>query len=455
MNLASYTNLQLIENNLDSIIVTNQKCEIEYANKVAIQLHGYTLNELLGKHISIFDVPGKELPAEAFAILVKTGKWAGEAVRRKKDGTFFQASISIFSIFDEQGALVGFAGNTKDISKITASQEALMEKQSQLISIVDNTEDVIVSIDRNLRVVEFNQVLAKFVKRGFNYDLKKGDRMLDYIDPKKHDHLKSIYARVFKGERVFDIEIFDSVTGHSIYFESSYNPILNEHNEVKGISIFSKNITDRVKNEKALQKALEEKGILLSEIHHRLKNNLAIISSILQLQELNITNKEAIKALKESRMRIKSTALLHEMLYQNDSIDTICIKQYLTKLFNDINNSMGNNLYKLSIEGEDASLKLHNAVPAGLLFNELFTNSIKHGFDGKSEGEISIKIDNNEKKTVFTVTEHESSFPEELNFENAASTGISLIKTFAEQLNGGVKLEKKPSTKFILDLDLS
>lgn len=182
MNLNANISKQLIENNLDSIILTNSACEIEYANNVAIDSYGYTTEELKGKQINIFEIPGNEIPPESWNILGKNGKWSGEALRKRKDGSVFYASLSIFSIFDDEGKLIGFAGNTKEITSKVKIQEALFEKQRQLISIVDNTEDVIVSIDRNFRIVEFNQVLASFVKRGYNYDLKKGDYMLDYIE---------------------------------------------------------------------------------------------------------------------------------------------------------------------------------------------------------------------------------------------------------------------------------
>jgi PAS domain S-box-containing protein len=183
MNLISHISKQLLANNLDSIILTNSACEIEYANKIAIELYGYSLDEFKGKHINIFDVPKKEIPAESWEIHGKTGRWTGEAHRKRKDGSVFFASLSIFSILDDDGKLIGFAGNTKDVTNTINIQEALFEKQRQLVSIIDNTEDVIVSIDRNFRIVEFNLVLASFVKRGYNYDLKKGDYMLDYIDP--------------------------------------------------------------------------------------------------------------------------------------------------------------------------------------------------------------------------------------------------------------------------------
>jgi len=455
MKLSSHTQKQLIDSNIDSIVVTNHNCNIEYANKATIKLYGYSLDELTGKNISVFNVSGKEESSEAWDILERTGEWAGEALRQKKDGSIFYASLSLFTIFDERGEIIGFVSNTKDITQTISITNALVQKQYQLKSIVDNTVDVIVSIDKDLNIVEFNKVLAGHVKTGFSHELKKGDPLLEYIDPSKHDKLKKIYTKVFTGERVFDIEIFKSRDGSSIYFESSYNPIFDENNIVNGISIFSKDISNRVKSEQALKKAYDEKEILLAEIHHRIKNNLAIISSVLQLQEININNEEAIKCLRESRMRIKSAALLHEMLYQKNSLDKLYVKQYLYKMFEDINNSIGSKNHKLNIQGDDVSLFMHNAIPVGLLFNELFTNSVKHGFKGITQGEIDITVKNKDKYTQFEITENEGVFPDEIDIEDAHSTGLLLIKYFTEQLNGNVKLLKTPKTKYILSLDLT
>jgi PAS domain S-box-containing protein len=454
MKLTSHIEKQLIDNNLDSIILSDQNFTIEYANNAAIQLYGYSLEELKGKHINIFSVPAKEVDPESWVAIKNTGKWEGEAVRRKKDGSIVHVSITIFAIYDEGGKIIGYAGNTKDITPTVLIKEALIEKQYQLKAIVDNSVDIIVSIDRDLNIVEYNQALANQVKTGFGHDMKKGDPVLNYIDPTKHDTLEKIYARVFKGERVYDIEIYKARDGSLIYYESSYNPIFDENRIVVGISIFSKNITDRIKSEKALKKAFEEKEILLSEIHHRIKNNLAVISSVLQLQELNINNEEAIKCLKESRLRIKSAALLHEMLYQNNTLDKVYVKEYLAEMFRDINNSMGNKEHKLTISGENATLSIHNAIPVGLLFNEIFTNSIKHGFQGIAQGEIDVIIKNKKEYTQFEITENASAFPDEIDIENPYSTGLSLIKNFTEQLNGTIQLEKKPKTKYTLSISL-
>ncbi len=333
--------------------------------------------------------------------------------------------------------------------------EELIEKQNQLISIVNNAEDVIVSVDKDLLVVEFNAVLANLVKQGFGIEVKKGDHILQYIEPSRHESLRDIYAKAFTGEKVFDLAEYKVSIGGSLYYESSYSPIFGENGEVIGVTSFSRNVTARVQSEQKLKKAYEEKETLLSEIHHRIKNNLAIISSVLQLQEMNTSNAEAIKCLKDSRMRIKSAALLHEMLYQKDSPDKVSVKKYLNEMFNDINNSIGNKEHKLNITGEDASLLIHNAIPAGLLFNEIFTNSIKHGFKNIPQGEIDITIKNKETHTEFEITENGGPFPDEITVEDSHSTGLMLIKNFTEQLKGNIQLRKTPKTKYILTIDLS
>lgn len=455
MKISSHIEKQLIDNILDPIVLTDKDRIIEYANKAAIQLYGYSLEELRGKHVNIFDAPGNEMPDKVREIMLEKGKWSGDIVRRKKDGTIFNASMNVFSIFNEDGTLIGYAGNTRDITETVTITDALIEKQHQLKSIFDNTADIIASIDRDLNVVEFNPVLAQRIKLGFNHDLKRGDAMLNYIDPSKHEIFKALYVRVFKGERLTDIEIFKGRNGDSLYFETSYNPIIDEHKGITGISIFSKEITLRVKNENALIKASEEKDLLLSEIHHRIKNNLAIISSVLQLQAINTNNDEAIRCLRDSRLRIKSAALLHEMLYQNNSLDKVEVKNYLNEMFKSISSLTDNKEHNLVITGDDVSLLIHNAIPVGMLFNEIFTNSIKHGFKSVAQGEIVINIGNKDKLTTFELTENAALFPQEIDIETSHSTGLSLIKNFTEQLNGTIQLVKKPKTKYLLSLDLT
>src|ERR1700722_2515704 len=228
MRPSSHIEKQLIDNNPDAIILTDENFLIEYINKTASILYGYTIEELRGKSTRIFEVPEKGMSPEDWTSLEQTGRWAGKAHRRTKDGSTFHASLSIFTLYDDSGKAIGYAANVKDITQTIAITDALIEKQHQLKSIFDNTTDIIASIDKDLNVVEFNQVLARRIKGSFNIELKRGDYMLNYITPTKHDIFKSLYARVFKGERLTDVEVFKTIDGDHLYFETSYNPIIDE-----------------------------------------------------------------------------------------------------------------------------------------------------------------------------------------------------------------------------------
>jgi two-component sensor histidine kinase len=184
-----------------------------------------------------------------------------------------------------------------------------------------------------------------------------------------------------------------------------------------------------------LKSALKEKEVLLSEIHHRIKNNLAMVSSMLQLKEMLIDNPAAKEALSDSRRRIKSTALVHEMLYKNEAFDKISIHDYLKELFSNLNSEI-----TLVTEGDNEYLNLNKAQPFGLMMHELMMNSIKHSFRDRTEARLTIQT--RKEKETFTLNYCDCSgeFPEHVDFYNTSTTGLMLIHTFIEQLEGKITI---------------
>ena len=194
-------------------------------------------------------------------------------------------------------------------------------------------------------------------------------------------------------------------------------------------------ITDLI--DKVINDNIKFEEILLAEIHHRIKNNLTLIWSLLKLQEMNTDNQEVKDALSVSRNRIKSTASIHEMLYKSETLHDIKFKDYLEELFTYLNY---NSQIELKYIGEEISVEMDFAMPLGLLMNELFMNSFKHSYNEKSSGLILIKtaIDGNKLNVIFE--DFQGDFPVEIDFKNANSTGLVLAQTFAEQLNGTLDL---------------
>lgn len=367
-----------------------------------------------------------------------------------KGKLWYRVYISMVSGLEESSGRLMFLAENITESKRTELEN--INKSERIKAIINNTNDIICSIDCEYNLMEFNSMFANLVKKGFGFEMQAGMPVLQFVDPAKHEHLKAIYKRVEKGEIYCDIESFQTTNGYEVYNETSYNPIYDVDKKIIGINIFSKDITGRVKSEQKIKNALNEKEVLLAEIHHRIKNNLAMVSSLLQLQEMNINNAEVKEALALSRKRIKSTALIHELLYRSESFQNIKLKDYLTELFHLL--KMNNNTL-LKLKGDEVNLNLLTAMPLGLMMNEIMLNSFKHSYNEKSKGQIEISIITLANKLMIYYSDFEGDFPDSIDFRNSKTTGLTLIHTFAEQLNGSIEMVSKAPPKYLIQLPLN
>jgi two-component sensor histidine kinase len=196
------------------------------------------------------------------------------------------------------------------------------------------------------------------------------------------------------------------------------------------------NTTRKIAEEQALS-SLNHREILLSEIHHRVKNNLAIVTALIELQTFYIEDYKTVQILKESQHRIKSIALLHEKLYENKSLKNVDISSYTNELINFIKHSLSNRdkIIKIHITVENINIDMERAMPFGLLLNELITNSYKHAFNDKETGNIWLSL--NEEGNHYTL-KYEDDGPgfETIKKTHTKTLGLNLIESFCMQLNG-------------------
>ncbi len=360
-------------------------------------------------------------------------------------------------VCDESGEIESLLIISKDVTTSKLKEKDLVNKEERLFAIVNNTKDIILSINKDLKITECNTVFSNLIESVFKKRDLTNTPVLDYVDPKKHNHLKEIYAKVFNGEVIVDIESFESPTNSEgtskskMYNETSYHPIKNYKHQIIGISIFSKNITERVLSEQALQKTLKERDILLSEIHHRIKNNLALVSSMLHLKEMSIDNEEAKDVLADSRKRIKSTSLVHEMLYTNDRFDKISLKEYVVELFNNVKL---NSTIELVLEGDDYVLGIEKSFPFGLLMHELIMNSMKHSFKEQKTGKLKLIVALKNEELKIEYFDCSGKFHDHINFNDTSTTGLMLVHTFIQQLNGSIKLTCKEPPAYDIRIPL-
>ena len=252
-------------------------------------------------------------------------------------------------------------------------------------------------------------------------------------------------------------------------------------------------ILDITEHKKAEEALLQIEEIRKKEIHHRIKNNLQVISTLLYLESGNFTDKNVIEAFKDSQHRVKSMALVHEKLYQSEDMVSVDFADYIQNLANYLfqSYSLDNRKLSLKLEVETVFLGMDTAVPLGIIINELVSNSLKHAFVNQKEGEIYIELYSNgiyekdtpldasfkeqasknlqtypgriinketneltriaelrEEKLILIVRDNGIGFPKELDFRNTNSLGLQLVTTLVDQLEGSIKLDITKGTKF-------
>ena len=213
-----------------------------------------------------------------------------------------------------------------------------------------------------------------------------------------------------------------------------------------------RDITDREKAEVQIKKSLKEKEVLLREIHHRVKNNLQVIISLLKLQADAVKDKQVIGALMNSQMRVQAMSSVHETLYSTESLASIDFETYISKLARTIFQTygVGSGHVELKIEAEDIKFGIDQATPLGLLINELISNSLKHGFPEDRKGAVTIRLKKTDEDEIeLVVGDSGIGLPEDFDWRNTDSVGFKLVTILAEgQLDGNIDLDRDGGTHF-------
>ena len=196
----------------------------------------------------------------------------------------------------------------------------------------------------------------------------------------------------------------------------------------------------------------QQKEMLIKEVHHRVKNNLMIISSLLNLQSNYLKDEESREIFKESQNRAKSMALIHERLYRSTDLKNIEFKEYITTLANDLyrNYVSDPNKVRLQMNIDDVNIDINTAIPLGLILNELITNSMKHAFPDGREGTISISFGKKDDGFILNVSDDGVGFPAGLDYTKTDSLGMQLVSSLTSQINGTIELDRDHGTKFTI-----
>jgi two-component sensor histidine kinase/CheY-like chemotaxis protein len=230
-----------------------------------------------------------------------------------------------------------------------------------------------------------------------------------------------------------------------------YNERLINKLEKKMLEL-EREVAERKRAEDQIKASLREKEVLLQEVHHRVKNNMQIISSLFSLQSRHIKDKRALEIFKSSQNRVRSMALIHERFYQSEDMAKVDFAEYAQSLTSHLFSSHGikPGAVKLNLKIKDVFLDLNTAIPCGLIINELVSNSLKHAFPGENNGEIKIAMHPlNKDGMEVIVSDNGVGLPKKVDFRKTDSLGLHLVNLLAEdQLHGNIKLDRTKGTSF-------
>lgn len=265
----------------------------------------------------------------------------------------------------------------------------------------------------------------------------------DLINEKSPRYVIDQFVAIANNERSceFDAELI-TFSGVKRHVHLKWTVVQGFENNYGKVYLTTTDVTKRIIAENLLlQHSNKEKELLLKEIHHRVKNNLQIVTSLLNLQANSIEDEKTKSLFEISLHRINSMALVHELLYQSKDFSQINYGRYLERLIHPLIDSMnptGSSIL-LKIEADDISLNINTSIPLGLLINEIITNSLKHGFEANQTGEIYLRLhDDGESNFRLCIGDNGNGYDNNFNIENADSLGLQLIHSLTEQLSGTI-----------------
>ena len=343
-----------------------------------------------------------------------------------------------------------------DITERITNEKKLITQAAKINSIFDSSHHYIWTIDTQQKLTSFNKNYFDLIANLYNTQPYVGlslNRGVLSNDKEYSELLKHNYQKAFLGSVTnFEIEVLDK-NGNKVYLEVFLNPILN-NKEVVEVSGIAHDVTDKKISQQKIEQSLKEKEILLKEVHHRVKNNMQVISSILNLQSSYVNDAYTLTLLKESQNRIKTMAYIHESLYQNKSFTSVNFSEYIETLTKNIIQSYAITAGKIQLvlNLQKTVLNLDASIPAGLIVNELITNAIKHAFPDNKIGIITINLTTQNNIVFLEVKDNGTGFADSIDFKNSPSLGLQLVNTLIDQIDGQLNFESNHNigTKIII-----
>ena len=345
----------------------------------------------------------------------------------------------------------------KEIAWRKKAEKSLRDSEERYRALYENNPSMYFTVDREGKILSLNRFGAE--QLGYTVEGLIGQSVFNIFYEEDREAVIERFARCLQNIKQIIRWEFRKVRkdGSILWVRESARAIEGSDGGMV-VLIVCEDITDRRRAEEQLRGSLREKEMLLKEVHHRVKNNLQVVSSLLDLQSDYLKDRQAIDMMSKSRNRVRSMALVHERLYQSKNMTKIDFAEYIRDLTDSLFCFYGVNLnrVKLRIDAEGVLLNINSAIPLGLIINELVSNSLKYAFPRGKKGEISISLrsDNGgsglpgRPEFTLTVGNNGVGFPRDLNFRETKSLGLQLVVALVDQIGGTIELDRTNGVRF-------
>ncbi len=444
----------LIEKSTDITIITDMFGIIQYVSPSLERVFKRTRDEVIG-HSTLEFLHPEDVPTLLTTMtegLLENAPFKAITARfHDSEGDVHILEFTATNLL-EYPAVKGVVVNAREVTESEQIAQALRLSEEKYRLHFTHINDVVYSYDTNGIITSVSPSIERVL--GYAPDELLGQSLavltaLPLLRPAYAEKALEESVRVLQGERIEGtLYEFTAKTGELISAEISSSPIFRDGQVIAAVNV-ARNITERVQSETELRASLQEKEVLLKEIHHRVKNNMQIIASLLSLQSGTIEDPRTRAQFEDSQNRIRSMALVHERLYRSSDLSHIDFGAYLRDLTGHLIQGYHGKSQDIEVEilADDIHLDVDTAVPCGLIVNELISNAFKHAFPSTGRGKVEIAVQRDDQGWYhLSVQDNGVGLPAQVDLRESKTLGLQLVSSLTKQLKGTIDVYREPGT---------
>lgn len=433
----------IIDNTPAGYFYIDREGRFKRVNNSWLHMHGYdSPGEVIGQHFSLTQVKVDQEQAEKNVEFLFDGGsiQTGDFSRRCKDGSVRYHTFSAHPVV-RGNKVEGLEGFIIDITDRKLAEEALKKSEEKFRALVENINDVFYELDGEGRLQYSSPSVERIL--GYNQSEVIGRSIADFLVPEDIISAVNNIQTVMFGSIAPREYRVRRKSGEIAWIRVSSSPV-KKGDQVVGIRGILADITELKQAEEKIKASLLEKETMLKEIHHRVKNNLQMISSLLNMQSSYLQDEKTKEALNESMARVRTMAAIHSQLYQSNDLANVNFDQFIRDLVGNISQSYRKVSCPIEINADvdgDMHLSIEIAIPCGLIITELLSNALKHAFPTGKEGNVDIRIRSENQQMVLTIQDNGIGIPGSVDVKKVKSMGMELVHILVGQLSGNIDVK--------------